>query len=467
MATVILGGGIIGLSTAYYLSSATTTSSSNAKSKSEAIHIVDSAPALFASASGFAGGFLAADWFSPDVASLGALSFRLHRELAEKFDGPRRWGYAPSWVYGLQELEGDVGKTWKHGVGQQQGDDWLSEGTSRAGVAPGEEKEGGDKGMALKNADGSPAVFTPQAGYSFETIATPEGCAQIEPRELCVFLLQKCKEQGVEVHLSTKATGVIFDDKTGAIKGLKLYSTAAEGVQEGVRELECKNIVLAAGAWTPGVFETLFPQSKFRVPIEPLAGHSLVVKSPRYKIPFVNPAGPDTGLGGSQWLCYSIYCNSTAHWSYSPEAFARLARNGETEVWIGGLNDSTLPLPELATDVKAIIDPESIKDLRRTTVQIIGEYAAGNGDDGNNRDDLETIREALCFRPVSQRGTPFIGKVPESRLGLVMKSNEGGVWIASGHGPWGITLSLGTGRVISEMLMGEKTSADVEALRVR
>lgn len=463
MATVIVGGGIIGLSTAYYLSLAAT--ASNTKSKPEEIHIVDSAPALFASASGFAGGFLAADWFSPEVASLGALSFKLHRELAEKFDGPKRWGYAPSWVYGLQEHDDDSGTRWKYGLGRQESD-WLSDGTSRAGAAPSANKEGGG-GTSLRNPDGSPAVFTPQAGYSFETIARPEGCAQIEPRELCEFLLQKCKEQGVEVHLSTRVTGVVLDNKIGVLTGLKLCSTVAEGGQEGVREVECKNVVLAAGAWTPRVFETVFPQSKFRVPIEPLAGHSLVVKSPRYKIPFVNPSGSDLSLGRSEWLCYSIYCNPTPYWSYSPEAFARLARNGETEIWIGGLNDSTLPLPDLATDVKAMIDPESVKNLRRTTVQMVGGLAAGSGNYGKNQDDLETIREALCFRPVSQRGSPLIGKIPESNLGLGMKTNDGGVWIASGHGPWGITLSLGTGKVISEMLMGEKTSADVGALRVR
>src|ERR1700742_5041277 len=95
MSTVILGGGIIGLSTAYYLSRARPPTS---RSK---IYIIDSSPTLFASASGYAGGFLALDWFSPSVASLGALSFRLHRELAEEYGGQEKWGYAGSHVYSL------------------------------------------------------------------------------------------------------------------------------------------------------------------------------------------------------------------------------------------------------------------------------------------------------------------------------------------------------------------------------
>ena len=133
----------------------------------------------------------------------------------------------------------------------------------------------------------------------------------------------------------------------------------------------------------------------------------------------------------------------------------------KTEVWVGGLNDSTLQLPELSTDVKGMIDPESMKDLRKTTVHLTG--LADEGDE-INQDDLETIREGLCFRPVSRRGTPLIGKVPDSSIGV--KTGDAGVFIASGHGPWGISLSLGTGKVMSEMLTGLKMSADVRGLRV-
>lgn len=56
--TVILGAGIIGLSTAYYLATAPDVDPS-------AIHIVESASELFCSASGLAGGFLAADCAPP------------------------------------------------------------------------------------------------------------------------------------------------------------------------------------------------------------------------------------------------------------------------------------------------------------------------------------------------------------------------------------------------------------------
>jgi glycine/D-amino acid oxidase-like deaminating enzyme len=118
--TVILGAGIIGVSTAYYLSDHQPASS---------IHLVDPSPELFASATGFAGGFLAKDWFSPPVASLGALSFELHRKLAESKDGREKWGYSISTSI-------NYSSTAKDRASGKRGDDWLREGTSRAGAAP-------------------------------------------------------------------------------------------------------------------------------------------------------------------------------------------------------------------------------------------------------------------------------------------------------------------------------------------
>ncbi|KIW56993.1 hypothetical protein PV05_05599 [Exophiala xenobiotica] len=449
MSTVIIGGGIIGLSMAYYLSLATRATGNTA------IHIIDSSPALLTSASGYAGGFLASDWFSPAVSSLGALSFRLHRELAEEHNGQRKWGYAGSHVYSLSvDDHGISSKGSKGSKGRRE--DWLLEGTSRAGLV---ESKSDDKG-AMLNDDGSPAAFTPQVGGSLDTIANPEDCAQVEPKELCEFLLEESKNNGVQVHLSTKVTAVLTDSD-GTLKGLKLESTGDHNNDLG--EIECHNVVLSAGAWTPGVFKTLFPRSKTRIPISPLAGYSIAVKSPRYTAPLVDPEKRHIGGGEDNWQCYAIYCAPGRYWSYAPEAYARLARNGQTEVWVGGLNDSTLSLPELAVDVKKLIDPGSIESLRKTTVQLTGLAKEGAE---LNQDDLETVREGLCFRPITHSGMPLIGRISENHLGGC-KVNDGGVWIAAGHGPWGISLSLGTGLVVSELLLGKKPSADIRALGLR
>lgn len=56
--TVILGAGIIGCSTAYFLSQ-------SPRAKADTIHLVEASLEFFNCASGLAGGFLAADCTSP------------------------------------------------------------------------------------------------------------------------------------------------------------------------------------------------------------------------------------------------------------------------------------------------------------------------------------------------------------------------------------------------------------------
>jgi glycine/D-amino acid oxidase-like deaminating enzyme len=119
MSTVIIGTGIIGASTAYYLSQNNDPSS---------IHLIESSPTLFASASGYAGGFIAKDWFSAPSASLGELSYAEHRRLADEYGGREKWGYnickTSSYTPG--------GFNAPDGV---RGEDWLMQGTSRVGAA--------------------------------------------------------------------------------------------------------------------------------------------------------------------------------------------------------------------------------------------------------------------------------------------------------------------------------------------
>lgn len=121
---VIIGGGVIGLSTAYYLAT-------SAQPRPSSITVLDSSPELFQCASGRAAGFLAKDWFHSSTQELGELSFRLHKELAEAFDGGRRWGYAGSTSLSVSQTEG-------HSSEHEKGnywEDWLFGGRSRGLMA--------------------------------------------------------------------------------------------------------------------------------------------------------------------------------------------------------------------------------------------------------------------------------------------------------------------------------------------
>ncbi|KAL9608415.1 MAG: hypothetical protein Q9167_006746 [Letrouitia subvulpina] len=149
MATVILGAGIIGTSTAYYLCQSSDTLPFD-------IHLVESSTELFASASGYAAGFIARDWFSPASSALGALSFDLHRELAEKDNGFEKWGYSRSTATSLAETVDD---------GEE---DWLGQGATRAKAAK----------RIADNDESTPVWLDPKNGRP-EVISRGETTAQV------------------------------------------------------------------------------------------------------------------------------------------------------------------------------------------------------------------------------------------------------------------------------------------------
>ena len=157
-ATVILGSGIIGVSTAYYLSLSQDASS---------VYLVEPSAKFFASASGFAGGFLAADWFSPSVAALGKLSYEEHARLAHDFGGREKWGYMKS--RGLSYTPG-MGTATKARSG-----DWLRQDASRVDVT----MEGVSEYVGGEDEDDHPSWLRRNEGDNMEIISEGGTTAQV------------------------------------------------------------------------------------------------------------------------------------------------------------------------------------------------------------------------------------------------------------------------------------------------
>ncbi|XXH03125.1 hypothetical protein Hte_009518 [Hypoxylon texense] len=414
-ATVILGAGIIGTSTAYYLSKHQPASS---------IHLVDPSPELFASASGFAGGFLAKDWFSAASAELGALSFDEHRRLAEKDDGARRWGYARSTSISLSPAARS----------KKRVDVWCRDGASRAEAA---------SGGAEAEAGVAPPWLRRGEGDAVEVISDEGTVAQVDPLQLSQHLLQKCVDAGVRLHHPAKAISIQTDLRDS------LASICIADTQSSTEtDIPCTTVIITAGAWSLQVFATLFPSSSFQLPISSLAGHSLVVVEPPRRRATAEREGSRDG-------CHAIFMTGRQP-GYSPEIFSRVGGH----IYIAGLNSATEPLPGLATEAKGRISRAAIERLRNTMKEVLlGE-----------EDDVEVIREGLCFRPVTESGTPILGRIPDACLGPGVSTragSEGGVYLAAGHGPWGISMSLGTGKVMAEMVQGRALSADVSRLALK
>ncbi|KAJ1711966.1 FAD dependent oxidoreductase superfamily [Aspergillus flavus] len=421
MPTVILGGGIIGSAIAYYLSETHPPGD---------IHIIESSTELFSSASGYAAGFLAKDWFGPDVASLGELSFGLHERLAIEYGGVERWGYMKGMA-----LSYDV--TIKRGSGSQ-GDEWMDRGGSRAEMA---------SRSTLGSEMGAPAWLTVRSGVEVERISDVD-TAQVDPLRLCRFLMDTAVSRGVQLHHPARATSLVTD--SGTLTGVKMVDL----VSQEESTLPCTHLVICAGAWTSRVFEDLFPSAQVSIPVSQLAGYSLVLRSPRHTLEHEQQT-----YGGR---CHAIFTENPFSCGFSPEIFSR--QGGE--IYIAGLNDPDMSLPGLAEESRNLINCDELRMLKAVSTQLMGRLVDEDaGVTDVNMDDLEVLREGLCFRPVTHRGTPVVCRVDDDFLGDELKTDgHGGIFVASGHGPWGISLSLGTGRVVADMVEGVRPRADVSKL---
>ena len=442
--SVVIGAGVIGTSTAYYLS----------HKSSNPVHLVESSPELFASASGYAAGFLARDWFSKPLSKLGALSFDLHKQLADEHNGFEKWGYCPSTATSLEETigEGD--------------DDWLGEGLSRVRAAAKKQKNqdrevNGDAPPWLKLSDPS----------KLDIISRGDTTAQVDPRRLCEFLLEQSRSRGVHLHQPARAISI---SRSGADKipyNVTIKRSDANSDEPPEETISCKALVIAAGAWSSQVFQTLFPESKMKLPISSLAGHSLLLKSARWpppassspKIASVSSADKHSPQSSEPPICHAVFTTSLATSTpYSPELFSRfslpLSSPGKTtlpsarqekHVYIAGLNSPTYPLP--SDPMRRVLDPSSITTLHATADHLLGVNSH------------EVIRESVCWRPVvtaeRKGGTPVIDHL-EGAMGEEGK----GVWIAAGHGAWGISLSVGTGYCLAESILQGKEVEEIRGL---
>jgi len=60
------------------------------------------------------------------------------------------------------------------------------------------------------------------------------------------------------------------------------------------------------------------------------------------------------------------------------------------------------------------------------------------------------VEPRACLRPVSADGTPLLGPLP----------GRPGLWLATGHGPWGILEAPATGELLADLLLGATPKLD-------
>lgn len=144
---------------------------------------------------------------------------------------------------------------------------------------------------------------------------------------------------------------------------------------------------------------------------------------------------------------------------FSPEVFSRKLPNGQRDIFLAGVNSSRIPLPAIATDVASQLDSrspeiESLLKVAKTILQRSGSIKSN------------IIRASLCHRPVTDNRTPVIARIDSKHYSPVTSESagRGGVYVCAGHGPWGISLGPGSGKLCADMMLGREVPAYLSKL---
>ncbi|KAL8882049.1 MAG: hypothetical protein Q9198_000879 [Flavoplaca austrocitrina] len=246
------GGGVIGCSTAYFL-----TRHALYNPKIHSVVILE-ASRVAGGSSGKAGGLLA-KWATPKC--LAPLSFELHRQLAKKHRGDRVWGHRNVYCadVALQAQDLDNGAAVTSGVEEHEVSSMTKVPSDLDWLLPGSVK-------------------------SYAEAGSPNNSAQVNPLAFTETLAQLAKEIGAEVIIGS-ATAINYRDKHSGISSVSYTQNGTS------KTLEATDVLLAAGPWTP----KLFPATNLG---QPPRGHSVVVRPSRHLSPYVlfpNISAPQSG----------------------------------------------------------------------------------------------------------------------------------------------------------------------------
>jgi glycine/D-amino acid oxidase-like deaminating enzyme len=359
---VVVGGGIIGCSTAYYL-----TRHPRFLSSKVAITLIEaSAHGAAQGASGKAGG-LVAKWAYPK--ELVNVSFSEHVKLANEHNGKDRWG----WRYvstGSWEGRGDF-PDGSGGIGLTR--EKSLEKT--LGLADGRKSSSNRK---LKGLPDDLLWVKENLTQSYSSMAPDGATAQVHPYLFTTSMLDLAKEKGVEFKSGT-VTSIITSG--GKVTGVQ-YVDASQKTSE---TLPATDVIVCAGAWSP----TLLPG----LPIEGTRAHSVVIRT-----------APTTTIAP-----YVLFTEITGAGNgvVTPEIYAR----PDGTVYACGPGDDS-PLPDNVDDVA--VDPTACASVLQNVSAISDELRAG---------EVE-VRQA-CVLPVSSvGGGPIIGEVQKIAKGLFVATGH-------------------------------------------
>lgn len=428
---IIVGAGIIGVCTAYYLVK-------HPKFDPEKIHIsLVESKRVAGGASGKAGGLLAL-WAFPQ--QLVPLSFQLHQELSDLYDGESEWDYRRLTTV---SLEGDMSHVHTESEDEEHSnheDEYVSVQTN------GTDRNDNEPALAERLLSGIPMKEKPKKSkeaprtlksrklpedlnWINESLVTQcsslggkETTAQVQPYRFTNFILKKAVEdsKGALELILGKVNKISYLMETGMATGIQYEPTSVKVTQteeHSEQLLKGDQIVLSVGPWTSKILPDC--------PISGLRAHSITIAP--YKKQTMSPYAIFTE--------FKVRPNSYT----SPEIYAR-----KDEVFVCGEGDSAVDVPETTDDVEVV--KSKCDDLFKQVGKVSPALRKGR-----------ILKRQACYLPVLD--------VPSSSGPLIGETNVENLFLCSGHSCWGINNAPGSGKVMSELLLdGRAISANISSL---
>ena len=363
---VIIGGGIIGCTTAYYLSRHPSTTTT--------VTLIEASrhgPAQ--GASGKAGG-LVARWAYPK--EIVDLSFEEHCKLANEHNGKDRWG----WRYVRCGSWEGRGEPVHEGIGTNKNLLGLS-----SGVNPPTAKSKYRKVTDL------PEDFQwvkQELTDSYSPMAKDGETAQVHPYLFTTSMFELAKANGVNF-IEGKAISIVQDLGQGKVTGVEYimhqdHTKTAEKVT-----IPATHVIVAAGAWSSAIVHQL--------PISATRAHSITIR-------------PRQGVTISPYVLFTDISDPSPVPSsrpLSPEIYAR----PDNEVYACGSGDNC-PLPDTVDDV--IVDEHSCELI----------YAHVSSISQQLREGTVEKRQACYLPSVSSGDGPIIGEADQIAKGLFIATGH-------------------------------------------
>ncbi|MGC1816104.1 MAG: D-amino acid dehydrogenase [Casimicrobiaceae bacterium] len=411
MKVTVLGSGVIGVSTAYHLARA-----------GHRVTVVDRQPGAaletsFGNAGEVSAG-LAAPWAGPGI-PLKALkwAFMRHRPLVIwPLPDPAMWRWALQMLRNCTAARYERNKTRMLRLAEYSRDR-LRALRAETGIHYSERSLGTlQLFRSQKDFDGTgrDTAVLDRHGVPYQLLDR-EGCIGVEPalarvRDKFVGGLRLTDDETGDCHQFTTGLARLAQDLGVEFRfGVDILSILADGgrisgVATDQGELRADAYVVALGSYSPLLLKPL----RIDLPVYPVKGYSITV-----------PIGDPTGAPESTVM---------------DETFKVAVTRLDDRIRVGGT-------AELAGYSR------TLRHSRRATLEhVVTDLFPGGG-------DVAKATFWTGLRPMTPDGTPVIGPSPYANL-----------FLATGHGTLGWTMSAGTGQVLADVVSGRKPDIDLTGL---